>query len=190
MLIGLTGGVGCGKTTALGFFREAGFETINTDGVVRTLLESDTELIDALLKRWGASITTDGKIDRRKIAQRVFSKEEELDWLESQLHPRVRRFWESEVNQKPSAHWVIEIPLLFEKNLQDKFDFTICVIASKEVQELRLTPRQWTETEKQFRIERQFSLSKKMELSDFHLLNNGSFQDLKDQIAKLIPSLI
>ena len=86
--IGLTGGIGAGKSEALAAAERLGAATLSTDRVTHELLGSD-EVRDLLVERWGPEVVADGEVDRGKVAELVFERPEELTWLESQLHPRV-----------------------------------------------------------------------------------------------------
>ena len=98
MNVGLTGGIGCGKSTVAGCFRLAGWRVIETDQVVRELLAGDVDVQAAIRGRWGAALFgMKGRVDRAAIARLVFEDEEELRWLETLLHPRVRAVWEEAI---------------------------------------------------------------------------------------------
>jgi len=140
--IGLTGGIGCGKSTVVKLFAEAGWRTIQTDAIVRELLAHNKAVHTALRRRWGSDVfLSDGSVDRKAIAHRVFADESELRWLESLLHPLVRESWEQAVRKEPEADWLVEIPLLFEKRLETHFDLTVCVISPRDVVETRMVRR-------------------------------------------------
>src|SRR3954471_1874925 len=112
--IGLTGGMGAGKSEALSALAELGATTLSTDAVVHELLGSD-EVRDALVERFGDDIAPGGMVDRGKVGERVFSDPQEREWLEQQLWPRVgQRVMEWRDGAGESAAAVVEVPLLFE----------------------------------------------------------------------------
>ncbi len=102
MKVGLTGGIGCGKSTVTGIFRDAGWKTVESDRVVADLLAEDPGVHRALEQRWGEAVfSQDGQVNRKAIADRVFQNEDELAWLEGLLHPLVRKAWQASVEAEP-----------------------------------------------------------------------------------------
>ena len=189
MNIGLTGGIGCGKSTALEFFRQAGAAVLETDAVVRKLLSSDSALIEEVKGAFGqAVIDSQGRVDRGKLATKVFSNSEALALLESFVHPRVREYWMRELREN-HPFLIVEIPLLFEKDLQGHFSTTICLSSYPEVQEKRLLARGMSENEIQHRKERQLSLEEKMQKADIVIHNNGSMEHLQEQVEWVMKRL-
>lgn len=190
MKVGLTGGIGCGKSTVVEFFRDAGWSTIDSDAIVRELLATEAAVQSELRQHWGeAVIVEDGSIDRKEVARRVFSDESELQWLESILHPLVREQWESAVAASPSQNWLIEIPLLFEKRLETLFDLTVCVSSDPDVVESRMQARGYNRVEIEQRRERQMPLEQKIERADHLISNSGSLDFLKLQTTRLIEQI-
>lgn len=190
MKVGLTGGIGCGKSTVVGLFRDAGFSTIESDAIVRELLASDAGVQSELRQRWGeAVVAEDGSIDRKEVARLVFSDERELQWLESVLHPLVREQWESAVAAAPNQNWLVEIPLLFEKRLETLFDLTVCVSSAPDVVESRMQARGYNRAEIEQRRERQMPLEQKIERADHLISNSGSLDFLKLQTTRLIEQI-
>ncbi len=181
--IGLTGGMGCGKSTAGGVFRDQGFGVIESDAVVRELWETDEELKQAARKRWGERILEQGKVSRRKVAGIVFADSRELEWLEGVLHPKVRLHWHSAMRVEPQKDWVVEIPLLFEKNLATEFDFTLCIASSPALQAARLAARGLSPVEVTARQARQWPLQQKIDQADWVALNDGSLDFLRRQLG-------
>jgi len=186
--LGLTGGMGCGKSTAAGMFRELGFGVLESDEIVRELWKTDEKVKAAALKRWGNRVlggTGSGGIDRRKVAEIVFADPKELEWVEGLLHPRVRARWQSALAAEPPRDWVVEIPLLFEKNLASEFDFTLCLWASPALQAARLAARGFSPVEIAARQARQWPLQEKIARADRVALNDGSLEFLRRQIIRL-----
>ena len=185
MKIGLTGGIGCGKSTVVGLFAEAGWSTLQTDAIVRDLLDNDTTVQSALRERWKETVFhPDGTVDRQAIARQVFANDSELEWLESLLHPRVRIIWETALAEAPDACWLVEIPLLFEKKLETKFDSTLCVESDPQIAEKRRLLKGHPKTETRQRRQRQMSLEEKIRRSDYVISNSGSLAFLKLQIQR------
>ncbi len=190
MVIGLTGGIGCGKSTVRSIFEESGWAAIDTDQVGNDLLERDTEVCTRVIERFGPEILdTKGKIDKKAIAGIVFNNPDELSWLENLLHPRIREHWKNAVASRPEIPWIIEIPLLFEKKLETHFDFTVCVSASRQKRFDRLAAQGLTRRQAQARMRLQLPLQQKIERADFVIFNNGSVTHLKEQISYLLHQL-
>lgn len=188
MKIGLTGGIGCGKSSVSKLFRDRGFSTIDTDAIVHDLLAKDEETIAAVVGLFGDSVLLEsGGIDRAAVGQQVFGDSELLGRLEAILHPRVRDAWEKAAES--GGDWLIEIPLLFEKKLQKNVDLTICVFSDSQTQVERLEKRGMIRTQALARMNRQMPVSEKAELADFVLLNDGSHKFLTEQVDRLISNI-
>ncbi len=204
MFLGLTGGMGCGKSTALRFFAELGFHTLDSDRIVREEVLLDPEVAAAIGARWPEVIeirpTNSGRDDREAgtvrreaLAALVFGEGETAAdgrrWLEELVLPRVLARWQAAFAAEPTARWVVEAPLLFEKNLQKWFDFTVCVTASSTSQLSRLTERGLSPSFAGQRISKQFPLAQKTELADFVLSNDGTPEALRRQVVLLADRL-
>ena len=190
MLFGLTGGMGCGKSTALGFFKMCGFATVNCDVLAAHILASDTVLQNKLIARWGEGIfAPDRKIDRKQVAAIVFANREELGWFEEKLHPLIHSSWLKTVSTHPKAAWIIELPLLFEKQLGFLFQQTICVTADTQTRLERLAIRGLSVEQAQARMDCQLPLEAKQDKADLVLSNNGTPAFLSYQIERLVPLL-
>jgi len=187
MRIGLTGGIGCGKSTVAKLLEAQGLRRIDSDAVVHELLAADAEVIAEVLELLGPEVALpSGGIDRSAVGRRVFASEALLRKLESILHPRVRRRWERESERCDS---VIEIPLLFEKNLQKNVDTTVCVFSDLGSQVDRLASRGMSREDALARIKQQMPLSEKVERADYVLLNVGTLSFLEEQVRKLATKL-
>ena len=189
MKVGLSGGIGCGKSTVLGFFREGGWRTVDSDAVVRELLATDAEVQAQLRSRWGEAVFADGAVDRGAVAKRVFGHEGDLKWLEELLHPLVRESWLASIDQAPDVNWLVEIPLLFEKRLETRFDLTVCVSSPPDVVADRMVVRAYTEAQIEQRRKQQMPLEEKIERADYLISNAGSLEFLKQQTTRLIEQI-
>lgn len=190
MIVGMTGGMACGKTTAAEIFRGEGCGAVDTDELVRELLAQDTRTVTRVKERFGDAVTSrDGSVDRRALARIVFGSPSELEWLEGILHPEVDRLWRERVGSAPERTWVVQVPLLFEKQLQANFDFTVCVAASPAVQRERIRQRGISDEEAEARLARQLDLEKKMALSDIVILNDGSLSFLREQVFRVLREM-
>jgi dephospho-CoA kinase len=135
--VGLTGGLGSGKSEALKALGELGAATLSTDDVVHELL-STAEVRDQVVERLGPDVAPDGTVDRSVVATRVFGEDEQREWLEGVLWPRVGErmaAWKSEVDSRrpPPPAAVVEVPLLFESGMESAFDHTISVSADEAI---------------------------------------------------------
>ncbi len=190
MNLGLTGGMGCGKSTAARFFAELGFRRIDTDVLVRTEVLTAPDVVASISEHFGRGVlTANGAIDRGGLARAVFGDDAARQWLEGLLHPRVRALWQAQLREAPEATWVVEIPLLFENGLENRFDFVVCVACSSSLQLARLEQRGMARTLAEQRISKQLPLVRKTELSDFVLSNDGTPEFLRQQVSLLVARL-
>jgi dephospho-CoA kinase len=190
MTLGITGGIGCGKSTAASFFEQRGYRKIDSDALIRKEVLAAPEVQAALRQRFGnAIIDPAGNVDRRALAGRVFADDAERLWLEELTHPRLFVRWRAAMAAEPAADWIVEAPLLFEKSLENWFDFTLCVASPPATQLARLEQRGLPRALAEQRISKQLPLAQKIELADFVLWNDGSPDFLEEQIARLIASL-
>ena len=188
MVIGLTGGIGCGKSAAAACFARRGFQVIDADALAREVLTSPA-CVDQLVRRWGqACLTGEGSPDRAWIAAKVFAEPAERAFLESVTHPEVARRRALAVADR-SRHHVVEIPLLFEKNLAAEFDAVVCVSSSEPVRFLRLERRGLRPSAARARMDSQDPLAEKVRKSDHVLFNDGDLDFLDAQVAVLVDRL-
>src|SRR3954470_7731766 len=143
--VGLTGGLGAGKSTALAALERLGAATLSTDAVVHELYAGD-EVRDAVVERWGAEVAPDGVVDRSAVAGKAFASQDERRWLEELLWPRVGARvaqWREDVSAQdpPPAAAVVETPLLFEAGLEGLYDATVAVVAPEEIRAARAAER-------------------------------------------------
>ncbi|HEY5228674.1 MAG TPA: dephospho-CoA kinase, partial [Opitutaceae bacterium] len=128
MVLGITGGFGCGKSTAAKLFTERGFRHLDADQVIRERVFPNPGVTSALQGRYGSKVFGEaGAINRVSLASIVFTDDAERLWLEELTHPGFFEIARSELRAHPGAKWVLEVPLLFEKSLENWFDFTVCV---------------------------------------------------------------
>jgi dephospho-CoA kinase len=190
MILGITGGLGCGKSTAAAFFEGCGFRRLDSDQLVRDQVLTDPAVVAALREHFGPGVLEpDGSVNRRILADRVFIDDLERIWLEELTHPIVFALWRQALGADRAGPWVVEVPLLFEKSLEKWFDFIVCVACSPGQQLARLESRGLNSTFAGQRISKQLPLARKIELSDFVLWNDGSAEFLRAQVAQLADSL-
>ncbi|MEY3001414.1 MAG: hypothetical protein RL648_1628 [Verrucomicrobiota bacterium] len=187
--IGLTGGMGCGKSTALAIFKRLGARVVETDALVKTLLRNDAGLKAEIGAAFGGEILdAEGNIDREALGRRVFADSRDLRVLESLVHPRVRDLWMAHLRETHPL-LVVEIPLLFENGLETHFTQTICVSCTPSVQKKRLMARGMTAAEISNRTKRQLPTEEKVRRATITLHNNGSVEHLEEQIKWALASI-
>jgi len=191
LLVGLTGGLGAGKSEALRALRELGAATLSTDAVVHELLATD-ELRGVVVERLGPGVAPGGTLDRSRIADRVFGDEEARAWLESVLWPRVGKRvaeWKAEVDatEPPPRAAVVEVPLLFESGMERVFDSTIAVVSDEAVRERRAVARGHASLAE--RAGRQLSQEQKAGRADFTIRNDGTLDELKQALSMVLAKL-
>lgn len=190
MIIGITGGMGCGKSTATRLFAALGWRLIDSDAVVRDVILRDPEVVANVAATWGPDVLRpDGTIDRGALAGRVFADEKELALLESWVHPRLYAHWRAEFAAAPKTPWAVEVPLLFEQRLENWFDFIICVASSPDIQLARLSKRGIPHALAGQRISKQLPLARKLDSADLVLWNDGNEAFLHQQVLHLNQTL-
>ncbi|CAI9085086.1 dephospho-CoA kinase [Candidatus Methylacidiphilum fumarolicum] len=191
---GLTGGIGCGKTTLSSWLMKEGFEIIDTDRIAQELLQPGRENWKKVVDEFGKEIlNNDNTINRRLLGQLVFQNPKLLETLNRLTHPSIRQQWKIKVieakKSDPRKRIIVVIPLLFEEKLEKEFDKVLCVGCSPSVQFKRLLDRGLISREIRMRIESQWPLEKKMENSDFVFWNDGSIHLLHDQARMFLDQL-
>jgi dephospho-CoA kinase len=189
--VGLTGGVGAGKSTALAALERLGAAVLSTDAVVHELYRSD-ELRDAVTERWGPEVVRDGEVDRAAVAAKAFASDEERRWLEAELWPRVGMRvaqWREEVSAADPAPpaGIVEVPLLFEADMQGAFDATLAVVSDEEVRRERAASRGHASVDE--RVARQLSQDEKASRATFVVVNDGSVEELEGKLSDVLAKL-
>ncbi len=188
--VGLTGGIGAGKSTALAALERLGAAVLSTDAVVHELY-GEPEVRDAVVARFG-DVAPGGVVDRGVLAERAFATDSDRRWLEQLLWPivgaRIHQ-WREQVNSDdpPARAAVIEVPLLFESGMQDAFDATIAVIAPEAVRAERAGARGHRALDA--RGARQLSQEEKAARSTFVVVNDGDFEALESALSSVLDML-
>ena len=189
--VGLTGGIGAGKSTALAALDELGAATLSTDAIVHELLGTG-ELREQIAGRFGADVVSEGAVDRGALAGKVFESEEAREWLEGLLWPRVGErvaAWRTDVEamEPPPAAAVVEVPLLFEAGMEAGFDHTIAVVADEAVRAQRAGSRGHQALEA--RTGRQLTQEEKAQRADFSVRNDGTAEELKAELSRILARI-
>jgi dephospho-CoA kinase len=192
--VGLTGGMGAGKSTALGALERLGAAVLSSDAVVHELYD-DARVRDAVVARFGKEVTTDGKIDRTLLARRAFADAAERAWLERLLWPLVgarvgawlERVRGGDGSTARARAAVVEVPLLFEAGQGDLYDATIAVIADEPLRRERAERRGHALVDE--RATRQLSQREKAAQATFVVHNDGSEEDLERELSAVLDRL-
>jgi len=189
--VGLTGGIGAGKSEALAALERLGASVLSTDAVVHELYD-DPEVRDLVVERWGADMAPGGRIDRSAVATRAFGSAEDRQWLEGLLWPRVgARMWEwrqAEGARDPAPRaLVVEVPLLFESGMAEGFDATVAVVADEEVRRRRAGDRGHASLDE--RTARQLTQEEKAARATYTVANSGSIEALESTLSQILDKL-
>jgi dephospho-CoA kinase len=189
-VIGLTGGIGCGKSLAAQYFAELGALVIDADQLARAAIERGSDGFDEVVALFSDSILKDGNIDRRALGELIFQDPIAKKKLENIIHPFVRKEFEGAVaSLKGDQVLVYEIPLLVETNSHERFDVVITVESEMENRIARLRGRGMHISEIEGRIAAQATREQRIEVADFLIENDGSEDELLRQVENIWDSL-
>ncbi len=189
--IGLTGGIGCGKTTVCDLFEELGINIIDTDIIAREVVQPGEIAHQEIVAAFGSNILSqkseqNREIDRKKLREIVFGQPEKLQQLEKITHPRIISSMRAQVRQSTSPYCILCIPLLFEKNLREEVDRVLVVDLPTEVQKERVAARDGINIEQVEAImSHQLERKQRLSLANDVITNNGSVSDLQPQVMDL-----
>ena len=190
-VVGLTGGIGSGKSLAAQFFSQLGALVIDADQLARSVIERGSEGFDEVLLRFGDTVLKNGDIDRVALGQIVFENPQAKKDLEEIIHPRIRaEFEEAVASLNPGQIMVYEIPLLVETNAADRFDFIITVESDPEVRKQRLRARGMFHSDIEKRMASQATEEQRRAIADCVLTNNGTEDELLRQVENIWESTI
>ena len=194
VVVGVTGGIGAGKSTAVEAFVRRGAVPFSADTAVHQLYASD-EVRDEVVQRWGEGIlAADGTVDRSAIADIVFRDDDERRWLEGLLHPLVAREWlrflhEQRTRPDPPAVVVAEVPLLFEAGLEDRYDAIVAITAPLDTRIERAEARGSGRTLSSERAASQLPDEEKVRRADYAFENTGSREQLERFVDGVVEEL-
>ena len=191
LVVGLTGGIGAGKSTVSEFFARLGALVIDADQLARMAIERGTDGFADVLLRFGDDIILNGDIDRKKLAEIVFSDEKARKDLEAIIHPRVQALFAEAVADLDHDDILInEIPLLVETGAAEKFDFIITVESNLELRKERLLKKGLYISQIEKRIASQASESAREDIADAVIRNDGDEDSLLRQVENLWESVL
>ena len=186
-MLGLTGGIGCGKTAVSDMLAALGITIVDADIVARQVVEPGTDGLKAIIAHFGTDILDEyGALNRGELRARIFSNAEQKAWLNALLHPLIRTKLLTDLKNAQSDYVVLVAPLLFENGLDGYCHRTLLIDAPKEVQIARTTQRDNISTEQAKQIiDAQMSREHKQQKADDILNNNRDLSDVKQDLLKL-----
>jgi dephospho-CoA kinase len=191
MKVGLTGGIGAGKSTVADLFSKRGAVVIRSDELARQVIEPQTPGFKQVTSRFGNEIVNDeGNIDRAKLAQVVFNDDIALKDLENIVHPLVRERTNQLMSEQTSETIIVnEIPLLLEKKMESLFDFLVIVISSEKNRLERLSQKGVLEEQAKARMAKQVNDQDRKAAADFLIVNDGNLDQLEADVQKIWQTL-
>ena len=187
-VVGLTGGIGCGKSAASQCFSDLGVHVIDTDVIARTITQSNGQAINAIKDAFGdAYLTNEGSLDREKMRGLVFSDDDARSRLEKILHPIVLNETMRQIGQARSSYVIVVVPLLFETKDYDRIVQRILVIDCDEQQQISRTMARSNLSEPQVKaiMAAQIARKERLRKADDVIANNRGLDHLKAQVADL-----
>jgi dephospho-CoA kinase len=193
--VSVTGGIASGKSSLLAVFQKLGAFVVSADQIVHKLLSSNHAYVQKVIGLLGNEITTDGKIDRKKVAHIVFLAPHKLESLENLTHPLVRaelrRLYAHAKRRGGYSFFAAEVPLLFETENSSWYDVTIAVTADETLEQERFTRATGADRNEFLRrSSRLLPQEEKAKRAHFHLTNNGTLEEFQQQGQKLYSLLM
>jgi dephospho-CoA kinase len=192
-VIGVTGGIGSGKTTVCNILNALGCRIFNADQVAKELQETDPEVIAGIKALFGEEIYTGNVPNRKKIAQLVFSDKEKLMALNCLIHPKVfARFYEAKLDAERKGERVLvkEAAILFESGGNKQVDETIAVLADRDLRIKRLEGKGLTRDEIEQRMSMQLSDDELRQRADHVIENNGTLEELQSKVKETLEKIL
>ena len=186
-VLGITGGIGSGKTAVTDIFSELNIDVIDADIASRKAVEKGSSSLKEIEDHFGSEIIlNDGNLDRQKLREVIFDKEEEKDWLEKLLHPQILKIINSELAESRTSYTILVSPLLFETGQYKLCSRTLLVDVEEKLQIARASKRD-NVSEEQIKsiIEAQMPRPEKISLANDIVINDGSLEDLRKEIISL-----
>jgi len=192
-LLGLTGGIGMGKSTAAEFLRTRGAQIVDTDELARQLVQPGQPALTEIQTEFGKKvIAPDGQLRREELAEIIFADAAARKKLETILHPRIRERWLAQVEiwrRENRALAIVVIPLLFETRAESHFNKIICVACSAATQHERLLARGWTPDQIKQRLAAQWPVEQKISRADFVVWTDGALDAPAQQLERIFVKL-
>ena len=187
LIIGLTGGIGSGKSVASDKFKSLGITIVDADVASRTVVEPGNPALKEIEDHFGSGIiTAEGKLDRNNLREIIATDPEERKWLESVLHPKIGEQITKEISESTSVYTLFVAPLLLETNSQEMCSRVVVVDVPKDVQIRRTAKRdKVSPNQVEQMVAAQMEREKRLEKADDVLLNSGTIEDLEKQVEEL-----
>ena len=187
MIVGLTGGIGSGKTAVSDLFQDLGITIVDADLASRVVVEKGREELNKISEHFGEDIlTSNGDLDRAKLREVIFKSEEEKLWLESLLHPAIASQIQKELDSSNSPYTILVSPLLLETD-QKNFCSTVLVVDVPVETQIERTSQRDNVSKEQIKsiIASQIDRDSRLEQADEVILNDGSIQSLESKVQEL-----
>jgi dephospho-CoA kinase len=184
--VALTGGIGSGKSLVGEYLEQLGAIVFDSDQLARDVVERGTPGFDAIVKRFGDGVLTDGQINRAKLAELIFNDKSARADLEGIIHPRVKELSDRIIASAPAGSVVVnQIPILFETNGASRFDLVITVESENGLRYQRLRERGMKDYEIEKRMAAQASSEQRRGIAHFCIENNATREDLLSAVERL-----
>ena len=192
MIVGLTGGIGSGKSVAGDFFIELGIDVIDADHVSKNILDDNESAKKLFQEHFGEKfIDNNNNVDRALLRDEIFKNENKKEALESIIHPLVREEIFNFIENSNSVYKIIMVPLIYETNSQDFYDKIVVVDCKEENQIIRASKRDnKTKNDIINIMKNQASSDERMSIADEVIKNDSSLDDLKKQVIKVHQKLL
>jgi len=191
-VIGISGGIGSGKTTVTDLFAKYGIEVIDADVIARQVVEPGSPALKAIVHKFGQFVlnesggSSSGTLDRAKLRNLVFNNIETKNWLNQLLHPAIRQQMLLQTKQAKSAYCLLSVPLLVESKLYEQVDRVVIVDVDEQTQLQRTLLRDKTNEQQILAImSAQATRQQRLAVADDIIDNNGKADDLAEQVAQL-----
>ena len=190
ILVGLTGGIGSGKSTVINYFKELGITCYQADDEAKKLMNSDKGLIKKIKNSFGDSVYINSKLDRKKLSAIVFTDKQKLELLNSIVHPYVNRHFDNYCKGLEDIYIIKEVAIIFEIGTQNKFDKIILVRAPKEDRVKRIINRDKCNRQEAInRINNQIADDDKIDQCDF-IIDNINLEEISNKVLKIHNSIL
>ena len=191
MIVGLTGGIGSGKSVAGKYFNELGIDVIDADDISRSILDNNKKARELFLNNFGDKFLNNNKIDRNLLRSEIFTNPDKKHILESIIHPIVREELSKFIEQSKSIYKIIMVPLIFETSSKDFYNKIIVVDCDQEHQINRASLRDnKSEGDIENIIKNQATRDQRLSIADEIILNNSTLDNLKTQVIKVHQKLL
>ena len=191
MIIGLTGGIGSGKSAAANFFIELGIDVIDADDISKNVLTQNNKAKKAFIEKFGDHYIQNNKIDREALREDIFKDKIKRKTLESIIHPAVREEILKFINDSDSIYKIVMVPLIVETNSADFYDKIIVVDCENNLQIERASSRDNQTKENIINIiSNQASREERLKIADFIISNNSNLEHLKNSVIKIHQKIL